>query len=109
MDPREAEHQHERKDFEYVIVDTDVGGDDAQALITLIHMCKKYNKKLLGITVINGNAVIEDVIKNTLITLALCDEKCPIYPGPDSSICGENHKDYYFGKDGLGMRQAKYH
>lgn len=51
-------------------------------------MCKKYNKKLLGITLINGNAVIKDVIQNTLITQAVCDTHYPIYAGIDSSLSG---------------------
>ena len=88
-----------------MIIDTDVGGDDSQALITLFHLCQKYNKTLLGITTINGNAVIQDVIKNTLITQALCNTKFPVYPGNDYSLGGENIKDFYFGKDGLGMKQ----
>ena len=108
MNPRDVEHQHSRKDFKYVIIDTDPGGDDCQALVTLFHMCKKYKKTLLGITVINGNAMIKDVTKNALITQAICNEKYPIYAGNDNSMNGENQKDFYFGKDGLGERQEMY-
>ena len=71
-----------------MIIDTDVGGDDSQALITLFHLCQKYNKTLLGITAINGNAVVEDVIKNILITQALCNTKYPVFAGNDSSLGG---------------------
>ena len=73
-----------------MIVDTDAGGDDSQALIILYYLCKKYNKKLLGITIVNGNAVIQDVTRNVLITLAVCNEKYPLYLGEDCSIIGQN-------------------
>lgn len=94
--------------FDYVIVDTDVGGDDCQALIALFHYCKLENKKLLGISCCNGNAVIEDVVTNVLITQAICGENYPVYKGNDNSIGGQNLKDYYFGEDGFGGRQKKY-
>lgn len=55
-----------------MIVDTDVGGDDAQALIVLDYYVKKHGKKLLGITTCDGNATIENVIKNVLVVEAVC-------------------------------------
>lgn len=36
---RDVEHAFKAADFDYVIVDTDVGGDDCQALVTLFHLC----------------------------------------------------------------------
>ena len=44
--------------FNYFIIDTDVGGDDAQALMLGFHLAKKYNKTLLGITAIDGNTTV---------------------------------------------------
>ena len=90
------------EDFDFVIVDTDVGGDDCQALVLLFHLCKKYSKTLLGITSCNGNAVISDVVTNILITQSICGVSYPVYKGNDSAISGDNIKDHFFGTDGFG-------
>ena len=96
------------EDFEYLIVDTDVGGDDCQALVLLFNLCQKYGKRLLGITCCNGNAMIKDVVTNVLITQAVCGVSYSVYKGNDNSISGESIKDYFFGLDRFGTRQAKY-
>ena len=73
MDLIVKHNDFQHKDFKYFIIDTDVGGDDAQALLLGFHFAKKYNKTLLGITCVDGNAFLEDVITNTLITEAVAD------------------------------------
>lgn len=67
--------------FNYFIIDTDVGGDDAQALMLGFHFAKKYNKTLLGITAIDGNTTVENVVTNILLTMAVSDVKYPVYQG----------------------------
>ena len=57
---------------DYWILDTDVGCDDAQAIVAMIYLAKKHKKTILGITAVNGNGYVEDVVKNILITLAVC-------------------------------------
>ena len=64
-----------------MILDTDIGGDDAQALIYAINQAKKTNRTIIGITCINGNAFVEDVAKNAVIIQSLCDTNIPIYLG----------------------------
>lgn len=50
----------------YVIVDTDMGSDDAWALQMILKAEKQYKKiKVLAITTVNGNTTTENVIKNT--------------------------------------------
>lgn len=95
-------------DFKYVIIDTDCGGDDAQALILLDYFVKKQGKTLLGIACSDGNAFVADVVKNVLIVQAICGSNYPVYRGNDSSIAGETLKDYFFGKDGLGETQKHF-
>lgn len=68
----ERNDQCKVNDFKYLIIDTDCGGDDAQALILLDHYVRKYNKVLLGITCADGNASIADVINNILIVQSIC-------------------------------------
>jgi hypothetical protein len=47
-----------------VIIDTDPGADDAQAIVMAIHLAKKYNVEILGVTVIAGNGSLHDVVLN---------------------------------------------
>lgn len=47
----------------------------------MIHLAKKHNKEIVGITCVNGNAYLKDVIINTILVLAVCDAKIPIYVG----------------------------
>jgi inosine-uridine nucleoside N-ribohydrolase len=60
-------------DCKYVIIDTDAGGDDAQAVLFAIHEAKKQGKFIIGITCCDGNAHVADVVKNILIAVSLCD------------------------------------
>lgn len=50
----------------YVILDTDMGADDAWALQMMLKAEKILkNVKLLAITVVHGNTTVENAIKNT--------------------------------------------
>lgn len=47
-----------------IILDTDPGGDDAQAIILSYHLAKKFKSEILGITTIAGNGTLDDVVLN---------------------------------------------
>lgn len=50
----------------YIILDTDMGSDDAFALEMLLKAEKSLkNIKILAITTVHGNTSIENVLKNT--------------------------------------------
>lgn len=50
----------------YVIVDTDMGCDDAWALQMILKAEKHLkNVKVLAITLVNGNTTVENALKNT--------------------------------------------
>lgn len=66
------------------IIDVDTGCDDAQFLVLAIHLAKKLNKEIIGITCVDGNAELKDVVINTLITLKICDVKIKVYKGSSS-------------------------
>ena len=68
-------------DCPYIIIDTDAGGDDAQAILYAVSEAKKKNKTILGITCIDGNASVENVAVNVLITLTVAEASIPIYKG----------------------------
>lgn len=92
----------------FLIIDTDAGGDDAQALILAFHLAKKYKKTILGITAINGNTTVGNIVKNILITMAICGDKYPVFKGSTKSMMKDYKKDFFFSEDGLGGKQAEY-
>lgn len=54
----------------YVIVDTDLGTDDAWALLMLLKAEKCFkNMKILALTCVAGNTTLENVVKNTYYML----------------------------------------
>ncbi len=73
-------------DCPYIIIDTDAGGDDSQAIILAIHEAKRTGKKIIGITCIDGNATLDDVAINVLICISLCGENIPVYKGKPGVI-----------------------
>lgn len=58
---------------ELVIYDTDMGTDDAWALFMLLKAEKKYNVKLLGVTIVQGNTSLENAAENALRVLSSAD------------------------------------
>lgn len=90
------------------ILDVDTGCDDAQFILLTIHLAKKLGKEIIGITCVDGNAELHNVVLNTLICIKLSDAKIPVYKGAKSNIQGYTAKDNYFGADGLNNHQAKY-
>ena len=64
-----------------MIIDTDAGGDDSQAIILAINEARRTGKTILGITCIDGNANLDDVATNVLICVSLCNADIPVYKG----------------------------
>jgi inosine-uridine nucleoside N-ribohydrolase len=57
-------------DIGKVVIDTDAGPDDAAAIFTVLN-ADKYNSdlKVIGITCVNGNTAVDNVVVNVLKTL----------------------------------------
>ncbi|XP_062852580.1 inosine-uridine preferring nucleoside hydrolase [Trichomycterus rosablanca] len=85
-----------------MIIDTDCGIDDAQAIMMAL---ASPNVKILGITCCFGNTDVENVCQNVLRVLSVCQQtQIPVFRGAASSLVGattQNFKDH-FGTDGLG-------
>lgn len=112
----------------YVILDTDMGTDDAWALMMLIKAEKILkNIKILAITCVHGNTQIENVVKNTYRILhglnrtdvtshklnkmkkfeikTIFLQQIPIYKGAiDALIPGALFPDFpkFHGENGMG-------
>lgn len=58
---------------ELVIYDTDMGTDDAWALYMLLKAEKRYNVKILGVTIVQGNTALENAAESALRVLSSAD------------------------------------
>ncbi|XP_077125874.1 nucleoside hydrolase-like [Ranitomeya variabilis] len=84
-----------------LLIDVDCGTDDAQAIMMAI---VTPNVKILGITCVAGNTQLDNVCKNVLRVLKLCDRlDIPVFRGAETAILGQNiNASDFHGIDGLG-------
>ncbi|XP_067889402.1 nucleoside hydrolase-like [Heterodontus francisci] len=84
-----------------LLIDVDCGVDDAQAMMMAL---AAPNVQILGVTCTHGNTEIENVCKNVLRVLKVCQRtEIPVYQGAGTSLLGAQlNADHYHGKDGLG-------
>ncbi|KAM4547817.1 inosine-uridine preferring nucleoside hydrolase isoform 1-T2 [Odontesthes bonariensis] len=84
-----------------VIIDTDCGIDDAQAIMMAL---AAPDVEILGVTCVFGNAAVEDVCQNVLRVLSICErEGIPVFRGSAGPLVGvSNPVSDHFGGDGLG-------
>ncbi|MBW2970068.1 nucleoside hydrolase [Candidatus Woesearchaeota archaeon] len=82
-----------------VIIDTDLGVDDALALMLAIKS-GKFNIK--AITTVAGNTTIENATRNTKYILGLLNSKIPVYSGEAKPLQRELIKAKVHGEQGLG-------
>ena len=85
-----------------VIFDTDIGIDDAMALLFLHHA---PDVDLIAITTGFGNASVSDTTRNALYMKELFNMSAAVYAGaatPVGSASGEGYADFVHGKNGLG-------
>ncbi|XP_028300229.1 probable uridine nucleosidase 2 [Gouania willdenowi] len=84
-----------------VIIDTDCGIDDAQAIMMAL---AAPGIKVLGITCVFGNATVENVCQNVLKVLSVCERtEIPVFRGSAGPLVGASYSlSDHFGSDGLG-------
>ncbi|PNF15370.1 hypothetical protein B7P43_G00929 [Cryptotermes secundus] len=93
-----------RLDVGKVIIDTDAGPDDAAAIFMALNG-QIYNSelKVIAITCVNGNTIVDNVVVNVLKTLKTANRlDIPVYRGASKSLILTPPQDYYFGEDGFG-------
>ena len=82
------------------IIDTDVGGDDAAALVMAL---REPDIEILGITTLGGNVPIENTTLNALQVVEECGREVPVYMGCNKPLMRELVTvDNVHGKDGMG-------
>uniref|UniRef100_A0A3P8TYV9 Si:ch211-201h21.5 n=1 Tax=Amphiprion percula TaxID=161767 RepID=A0A3P8TYV9_AMPPE len=85
-----------------LIIDTDCGIDDAQAIMMAL---AAPDVEVLGITCVFGNTAVENVCQNVLKVLSVCDFflQIPVFRGSAGPLVGPaNTVRDHFGTDGLG-------
>ncbi|XP_071320332.1 inosine-uridine preferring nucleoside hydrolase-like [Trachinotus anak] len=84
-----------------LILDVDTGVDDAQAIMVAL---AAPDVEILGITCSHGNTPLENVLKNTLRVLKVCNRlDIPVYRGfAEPLLTRKLHAGDFHGKDGLG-------
>ncbi|XP_076579978.1 inosine-uridine preferring nucleoside hydrolase-like [Chaetodon auriga] len=84
-----------------LILDVDTGVDDAQSIMVAL---AAPDVEILGITCCFGNTPLENVLKNTLRVLKVCNKlDIPVYRGcAEPLLACKRHASDFHGKDGLG-------
>ncbi|XP_043984778.1 inosine-uridine preferring nucleoside hydrolase [Gambusia affinis] len=84
-----------------VIIDTDCGIDDAQAIMMAL---AAPNLEVLAVTCVFGNAAVENVCQNVLRVLSVCErQEIPVFQGSAGPLVGVSSPfSDHFGGDGLG-------
>ncbi|XP_030055399.1 inosine-uridine preferring nucleoside hydrolase [Microcaecilia unicolor] len=84
-----------------LVVDVDCGVDDAQAIMMAL---ASPSVEILGITCCFGNTSIENVCRNVLHVLKVCNRtEIPVFRGASDSLLGGSDLPFlHFGGDGLG-------
>ena len=86
------------------ILDTDCGLDDAQAVLLALHYLD-----VVGITWVNGNTEVDNVIKNVAILTGVKGKDVPIYKGMALPIVRDPiDGSPYHATDGFGGKQAEW-
>lgn len=82
-----------------MIIDTDAGADDAQAImLALAHP----GVTVEAITTVSGNVGVDQVIANVFLTLDVLGRDVPVYRGAALPLVEDAQPEGWFGADGMG-------
>ena len=80
-------------------IDTDVGSDDAAALIMAL---KAPDVDVIGISALGGNVPMVQAAKNARFVAEMCGSSVPVYPGAEAPLVRElKTATWFHGEDGL--------
>jgi purine nucleosidase len=83
-----------------IIVDTDIGTDDAVALLLAL---KTANAHVEAITTVAGNTDVDSCVRNAAYVQELCGTNIPVFRGAAVPLAGRRHRRQpVHGDDGLG-------
>ena len=83
-----------------LIIDTDPGVDDAQAILMA---AAHPEAKIEAILAVGGNVGLEHTVRNALTLVEIVEQEIPVYAGCDSPLVGyQEDAAFVHGSDGLG-------
>jgi purine nucleosidase len=83
-----------------MLIDTDMGSDDAVALIMAL---RHPDIDVKAITTVYGNVSLPQAVRNALIVTELCDATVPVYRGVEKPLIRPfEDATWFHGSDGLG-------
>ncbi len=83
-----------------LIIDTDPGVDDAQALLMA---AAHPNAEIAAILAVGGNVGLEHTLRNALAIVEVVEQDIPVYAGCDGPLIGfQEDAAFVHGSDGLG-------
>jgi inosine-uridine nucleoside N-ribohydrolase len=91
-----------------VVIDVDVGSDDAWAVLMLLKFEKKFNFKVQAITCVHGNTTVRNVAKNLIRVLKTINRlDIPIFMGADEMLIPQElaRETQFHGSNGFGDYQ----
>ncbi len=86
--------------MERILIDTDPGVDDAQAIL----MAAAHPKhRIEGLLAVAGNVGLEHTLRNSLLLTEVVEQNIPVYPGcPQPLVMFQEDAASSHGNDGLG-------
>ncbi|VAW37093.1 Inosine-uridine preferring nucleoside hydrolase [hydrothermal vent metagenome] len=86
--------------MEKLIIDTDPGVDDAQAILMA---AGHANAKISAILVVGGNVGMKHTLRNSLTLVEMVEQEIPVYPGcAKPLVIFQEDAAFVHGTDGLG-------
>jgi purine nucleosidase len=86
--------------MEKLIIDTDPGVDDAQAILMA---AAHPQATIAAILVVGGNVGLEHTVRNSLTLVELIEQEIPVYPGCERPlVIAQKDAAVVHGEDGLG-------
>jgi len=82
-----------------IVIDTDVGSDDAVALIMALRSSRVEVKAITGVA---GNVPVPQATLNALFTVELCGADVPVFRGAEKPLLRDlQTAEWFHGQDGL--------
>lgn len=86
--------------MEKLIIDTDPGVDDAQAILMAAAHPRAH---IAAILAVGGNVGLEHTVRNSLTLVEVIDQEIPVYPGCGRPlVLAQENASKVHGQDGLG-------
>ncbi|XP_066907088.1 uncharacterized protein [Halyomorpha halys] len=84
-----------------VVIDTDVGADDAMAIMMMLS--KRSKAHIMAVTTVQGTTGVENATLGALLTLKVAQRtEIPVYMGSPQGLIFEQESANIYGYDGLG-------